>query len=462
MIAALVLASMSVRDSVGTYVRQQMAAWHVPGVAVGVVQNGKVVLASGFGFANIETGATVSANSAFEVLSVGKEFTATAVLMLVDQGKIELESKISKYLPDLPTAWQQVTVRQLLSHTSGLPDYTDAPGFFQNAAAEATPDELLDPIRDRPLQFTPGARFRYSNTNYFLLGKLISVVSGEPYEAYMSRHVFVPLGMRATRMDDLRDVIPGRVAGYHWIGKDADRMPAFVSGFHGVRNVLQNAVAVSPSRKWAAGGFITTLNDLLRWDSSKLLRPETRRLMVTPSPSTAGPAPYGLGEELHTVRGHPVVGHQGGGLAFNATIARYTRDGVTVIVLCNQTSAPSEAMANHIAALYIPSLAPEKAILDADLALTGRLRRVLLDAAEGKVDESFFAESASNTVAFVKATGPRFLGGLGALKSFELLSRRKEGELGVYRYRAIYDSVTLIWEFKLDAQQRIVSLDPEQ
>jgi hypothetical protein len=132
-----------------------------------------------------------------------------------------------------------------------------------------------------------------------------------------------------------------------------------------------------------------------------------------------------------------------------------------VILLCNQTTAPSESMANHIASLYIPSLAPEKAVTDADPATTARLRQILLDAAQGKADESRFSSSAADTVVFVKRAGPRFLGSLGLLTSFELLGTKTDAGKRSYRYRATYEKSTLVWTFVLDAGGRVVSLEPE-
>lgn len=442
---------------IDAYVRQQMSAWHIPGTAVAVIRRGKVMLAKGYGFANVESKTPVTPDTAFEVLSVGKEFTATAVMILVEAGKLSLQQPISTYLPTLPETWKPITIRQLLSHTSGIPDYTDAPGFFARAAIPASPDELLGEIKDRPLQFVPGTRFRYSNSNYYLLGRAIEAISGEPFDRLMTEHVFGPCGMTTTRMDDFRDIVPNRATGYHWLGADADRMPALVSGYHGHKNVLQNAVPVDPSRKWAAGGFITTLRDLIRWDANRLLKSPTVKEMRTEVLGS-----YGLGQELHMVRGHHVAGHQGGGLAFNATIARYVDDGVTVIVLCNQTSAPSEAIANHIAAMAIPSLAPEKSVKDPDPATGQVLKQVLVDAAQGKADPLRFSTSAADTVSFVQRMGPRFLGPFGALSSLEYLSSKSQGGIRTVRYRATYEKGILVWAFGLDAEGRIVSMEPEQ
>src|SRR5262249_8776151 len=162
---------------------------------------------------------------------------------------------------------------------------------------------------------------------------------------------------RSTRLVDYRDVISNRAAGYNWLGEDAEKLPAFISGFHGIKNVLQNAVYISPTRKWAAGAIMSTVNDLIKWeialDTGRLFQKKTLEQMCRPAVLPTGEKPsYGLGQELRDVRGHRVAGHQGGGMAFNCTTYRCIDDKLAVIVLCNQTTAPSRNLAARIASLY--------------------------------------------------------------------------------------------------------------
>jgi Beta-lactamase len=231
---------------------------------------------------------------------------------------------------------------------------------------------------------------------------------------------------------------------------------------------LQNAEYVSPAQKWAAGAVVSTVLDLAKWDAAldteKLLKRATLRQMWTPARLNSGEeAPYGFGNELDMDYGHRVAGHQGGGLAFNATLLRYPDDRLTVIVLCNLTQAPSRAMARRIASFYLPDLTAEahKGIKDSEPQTTRMLKGVLLDAAQGKVDPSLFApEAQAETVPFIRRAGPGFLKPLGAMKSFVLLERREEKTRRVYRYRAVYDEGSVLWTFTLAPVGKISALRP--
>ena len=245
----------------------------------------------------------------YELLSITKQFTAAAILVLVEEGKIGLDDTVAKYLPDSPTSWKDVTVRHLLTHTSGIMDFTDIPPFFEQLRLDATPDELLKAVKKRPLQFSPGTQWRYSNSNYYLLGQIIEKLSAKKYEEFLHEHLFQPLEMKATRMTDYRDIIPNRAAGYNWLGEEVEQTPAIITGFHGNKNVLQNAIYISPSRKWAAGAIASSVNDLVKWDQAlhteKVLKRATREQMWTAAVLSAGEkTSYGFGNELRNMRGH--------------------------------------------------------------------------------------------------------------------------------------------------------------
>jgi CubicO group peptidase (beta-lactamase class C family) len=352
----------SIPDSVDAYVLHQMELRHVPGVSVGILKDGKVLVDKGYGLANVELSVPASPDTVYGLLSVTKQFTAAAVMMLAEDGKLSLDDPIAKYLSDCPQAWHDVTIRNLLSHTSGIPDYTDVPGFFEHIRIDSTPQELIEPLESQPLQFPPGGRFRYSNSNYYLLGMIVERVSGMPLGQFLGDRVFKPAGMGASRLDDRADVILDRAAGYHWIGENVSKPPPIVSGYHGRKNVLQNAIYISPTRLWAAGGAVSSVNDLIRWEKAltqgKLLKTETVQEMSRPFKTSDGKEiDYGFGNELGVIKGHHFAGHQGSGVGFNAAVLRLLDDHLTVIVLCNQTSAPSLPIAMHLAGLYVPELA---------------------------------------------------------------------------------------------------------
>lgn len=455
-------------DRIDDYVKQVMQKEHIPGVSIAVLRSGKTVLERGYGLANVEMRVAATPATVYEILSVSKQFTAAAILLLVREGKIALEGKVRDYLPASPEAWKGVTVRHLLTHTSGIPDYTDAPGFRQEMGNDRTPEEILKPVRALPLLFEPGSRWRYSNSGYYVLGLIIEKVSGKPLDVFLRERIFQPLGMSATRIESLTDVVPDRASGYHWLNADADRMPPEPSGYHGRKNVLQNAVHISPTVKWAAGGLISTVGDLAKWDAAllnaMLLTPGELKQMVTPVRLTDGQvAPYGFGNELSEGKGRHVAGHQGGGMAFNAAMLRYLEDKTTVIVLANLTQAPTQTMARHLAAFYIPGLSDEdnRGIPDTEPKITEMVKQVLLDAAQGKASPERFAPSVRDEMApFVKRQGPRMLGPLGELKSFTLLERKQEGPKRIYRYRSVFGETSLIWTCELDADGRILSLEP--
>ena len=457
-----------VTDEVDVYVKAHMEKQHIPGVSLAVIKDGKVVLAKGYGLANVELSVPATKDTVYELLSVSKEFTAAAILLLVEEGKVSLDETVPKYLPDSPAAWKDVTVRDLLSHTSGITDYTDIRPFFEMIRQDASPEELMKPVKERPLDFASGTRWRYSNSNYYVLGMILERVSGKKYADFLEELIFHPLGMIATRVNDMTDIIPNRASGYHWLDEDADKLPPFLSGYHGRKNVLQNAVYVSPTRKWAAGAIVSSVMDLIKWDAAlrteKLLKKSTVEQMWTRAKlKSGGETDYGLGNELSEARGHRIAGHQGGGLAFNTTHLLCVDDKLSVIVLTNQTSAPSKAMAMHIASFFVPGLSYEqvKGIED-DPKITELLRAVLVDAQQGKADASLFAPEALQTADFIKRAGPTFLGTKGALKSFVLLERREEPTKRVFTYRSVFGETSILWTFVLNKEGKILSLSPKE
>ncbi|MEK6324554.1 MAG: serine hydrolase domain-containing protein [Acidobacteriota bacterium] len=456
-------------NKVDVYVKAQMEKSHIPGVSLAVVRDGKVVLAKGYGLANVELSVPATRDTVYELLSVSKEFTAAAILLLVEEEKVSLGETVPKYLPDSPAAWKDITVRHLLSHTSGITDYTDIRPFFEMIRQDASPEELMKPVKERPLDFAAGTRWRYSNSNYFVLGLILEKVSGKKYADFLEERIFQPLGMMATRVNDMTDIITNRASGYHWLGEDHDKMPPFVSGYHGRKNVLQNAIYISPTRKWAAGAILSSVTDLIKWDAAlqtgKLLKKSTVEQMSTPTKLKSGvETDYGLGNELSEARGHRLAGHQGGGMAFNTTLLRCVDDNLTVIVLTNQTSGPSKPMAIHIASLFVPGLSYEqgKGIEDKDPKITELLRGVLVDAQKGKADASLFAPEALQTADFIRRAGPNFLGTKGALKSFVPLERREEAARRVLIYRSVFGETSILWTFALDKEDKILSLTPKE
>jgi len=433
-------------DKVDDYVRRQMRGRNVPGVSVAVVQEGKVAKIRGYGLANVELAVPATAETVYQLASVTKQFTATAVMMLVEEGKIDLDETITRYLEGLPAAWGEVTVRHLLNHTSGIKSYTGLPDFAKSFRKDYTKDELIRLVADLPLEFAPGERFSYNNTGYFLLGMLIEKVSGKEYGTFLKERIFDPLGMTRTRVNDLTAVIPNRATGYGWSPKG-----------------LRNGEYVSPTQPYAAGALVSTVTDLVKWDAAldgeRLLKRATLLRMWRPTRLNDGKThDYGFGWSLGLYRTRPRVHHGGGIPGFSTYVARYPEERLTVIVLANSETANAGSLADGIAAFYIPALVANapKPIPDSDAATTERLREVMARVAAGDANPEWFTETARKVLFPDRiAEAKAMLGSHGKLKAFDLMAERTDGAIRVREYRASFGDLTLRGIFGLTAEGKI-------
>ena len=337
------LAQESYEKKIEEYLSKEMQAQQIPGVALAVVKDGKIVLARGYGLANVEHQVPVKPETIFQSGSTGKQFTATAVMMLVEEGKLSLEDKITKYFPDAPESWGKITLRHLLTHTSGMTDYP--PDF--DLRRDYTEDDLLQRIKAIPLAFQPGEKWSYSNLAYVTLGILIHKVSGKFYGDFLQERVFKPLDMSTARIISEADIIPNRAAGYRV-----------------ANGQLKNQNWVSPSLNTTADGALyLTVYDMAKWDvalyTEKLLKRSSLEQMWTPVKLNDGQTfPYGFGWGLGNVRGHRVIEHGGSWQGFKAQISRYVDDKLTIILFANQTRANQTRLTHDIAAIINPGLAP--------------------------------------------------------------------------------------------------------
>jgi CubicO group peptidase (beta-lactamase class C family) len=332
-----------VSTKVDEYIRAEMVAQQIPGVSLAVIRNGEIVIARGYGLANVEHQVPVKPETIFQSGSMGKQFTATAVMMLAEEGKLSLDDKITKYFPDGPAAWHNITVRHLLTHTSGMTDY---PENF-DLRRDYTEDDLVQRIKAIPLAFQPGEKWSYSNLAYVMLGVLIHKVSGKFYGDFLQERVFQPLGMSTARVISESDIVPNRAAGYRL-----------------VNGQLKNQNWVSPSLNTTADGALyLTVYDAAKWDAAlygeKLLKRSSLEAMWTAVKLNDGKThPYGFGWALGDVRGHRVVEHGGAWQGFKAQISRYPDDKLTIVVFANQARANPAKIAHGVAALFNPELAP--------------------------------------------------------------------------------------------------------
>jgi D-alanyl-D-alanine carboxypeptidase len=311
-----------------------------PGAAVLVMRDGKTLLRKGYGLADVELGVGIQPEHVFRVGSITKQFTAVAILQLVEQGKISLADPITKFFPDYPSEWKTITVEHLLSHTSGMASYSSKENFISLIRSDLTPQQLIDTFKNDPLQFAPGAGYASGNSDYVILGAIIEKVTGQTYADYMTSNVFARAGLTHTYYDDPIRIIPKRVEGY-----DRKRGGAIVK-----------APYVSPSIPYSAGSIISTVDDLARWtdavSAGKVVRRDLAQRAWTPYKLASGEAtPYGFGWAINDLLGSRVIAHGGRVMGFIAHALWMPEEKIFVAVLSNTDASPvsTEYVARRLA-----------------------------------------------------------------------------------------------------------------
>jgi CubicO group peptidase (beta-lactamase class C family) len=338
-LALLLAASPALRaDRVDDYIQGEMASHRIPGVALKIIRDGKAVKTAAYGTANLEHNVPVKPETVFEIGSITKQFTAAGILLLAQEGKLSVEDPIRQYLPGTPSTWTNITIRHLLTHTSGLKNYNELDGF--QLTRHLTQPQFIQKLGAVPLEFAPGDSWKYCNSGFNLLGYIIENVSGKNYWAFMHERVFGPLGMNTTtnRLPGL--VIPNRASGYEqtnhiWINRDYDLTEVF-----------------------SAGALVSTVGDLAKWnaalDTDELLHAKTKQQMWTATKLNNGKTKgYGFGWFIDSAQGHRNIGHGGSTSGFNASIQRFPEDKLAVIILTNTDEAIATTMAKKIATLCV-------------------------------------------------------------------------------------------------------------
>jgi CubicO group peptidase (beta-lactamase class C family) len=327
--------SNSIDEQIDRFVRGEMAAQHIPGAAVAVIKNGVTLRAEGYGVANIEHCVPAQRESVFQSGSLGKQFTAAGIMMLVERDKLDLNDPIARHLPS-PARWGSITVRHLLTHTSGLPDDE----FVLNLRRDYTENELALFTASLPRRYRPGKHFQYSNLGYALLGMIIGRVSGQFYGDFLRENIFIPAGMHTTRIISEADIVPGRVAGYRLVAKQ-----------------IKNQEWVAPSHNTTADGALhVTLLDLIAWErvvrTRALLSAESWSKMFQPATLLNGrKSSYGFAWELERQGGKDIHYHDGSWQGFETLLIRYVDDNLSVIILANLADAELRRLADRIAAI---------------------------------------------------------------------------------------------------------------
>ena len=323
-------------------IRAEMADNNIPGVLIGVASRGELVHVQTYGMANVELRVPVSDSTVFEIGSISKQFVATAIMLLVEDGRLGLDDGIHEYLPDLPSEWLGVTVRQLLTHTSGIPDYEEIQ-TYEAYRFRFTPEQILRVAHSRPMDFEPGTGSYYSNTGYFLVSLIAERIEGRPLGQVLRSRIFEPLGMNQTRLADPEDIIPHRASGY-WV----DRM--------GVE--LMNRDATQPSSTLGAGGILSSVHDMVKWDEAlygdQLLSEESKAAMWTPTvlPNRDNTG-YAFGWSVGQYRGYRSVSHGGMVAGFVANFMRLPDEEVAIIVFANRYRVSSGQIRDIVAETFL-------------------------------------------------------------------------------------------------------------
>jgi CubicO group peptidase (beta-lactamase class C family) len=344
LLALALVAQQGDTAAISRYIESELARQRIPGLSVAVLRGDSVLLSRGYGFANVELRVPASDSTVYQSGSMGKQFTAALVEMLVGQGQLRLDDSIARWFPEGATVWRGVTVRRLLTHTAGIAEYTDSTFDYRK---DYTEDELIKFAASRPLDFEPGERWSYSNTGYLLLGALIHRVSGRFYGDLLRDSVFRPLGMNDSRVISEADIVPNRAAGYRL--EDG---------------VLKNQEWVAPMLNTTADGALYfTIRDLTRWAVAlNHGRPPSQSALDTawtPVRLRDGATyPYGFGWYVLPQRSSRRIAHTGAWQGFKTVIARYPESGLTVIVLANLAEAQVGAIAYGIAGMLDPALQP--------------------------------------------------------------------------------------------------------
>ncbi len=282
-----------------------------------ISRDGKVIFSKGYGMANREFDVPNTPQTKFRLGSITKQFTAAAIMLLEERGKLSVQDPVCKYFENCPSAWSEVTIHHLLTHTGGVPSYTSSPDYMTKMMMPVTVASMIDRFKDKPLEFKPGEKYNYSNSGYFMLGHIIEKVSGESYESFLQKNIFDPLKLANSGYDHHETILKNRATGYS----------------RG-RNGAINSRYLDMGQPYAAGSLYSTVEDLFAWNealfSDKLLSAKSREAMMTVVKNNYG---YGLGVNQQSNR--RVVSHGGGINGFNTSLARFPEEKVTVVVLRN-------------------------------------------------------------------------------------------------------------------------------
>ena len=442
-------------DAIDNYIQERMRSLHIPGLSLAVVRNGQIIKVRGYGLADLQLNVPATDATVYEIGSITKQFTAAAVMMLVEDGKLSLGDAITKYFPDAPAAWQRITIRHLLTHTSGIQNHVAVPGYLgafkTNLLLETTParDDLLKMFFQLPLEFEPGETWAYDNTGYYLLGIIIEKASGKSYWQFLDEHIFRLLGMNATRNTDPKLLVRHRASGYEWVADHFENRPVLL-----------------PSIAFSAGSIQSNVEDLAKWDAAlytdKLLKRSSRERMwtvVKARDSAVAPFNYGFGWFIESYHGHRLVQHAGGTPGFSSAIYRFIDDRLTVIILTNHADMVLDQLAIDIAGMYVRALRRPLEASDPQQQTSGRLRQITARLLQGKHDPALFTPAMR--IFMNTATGKAFwqwVACQGALNSFTFSDSEDQGDSRLLRYQVVLGANKFWFSFRIAQDGRIAQI----
>lgn len=320
---------------------------NTPGAQVALFKDGQIIHLQSYGLANVELGVPVSDSTVFEIGSISKQFVAVAALLLMENGKLHIEDPVHTYLPYIPSEWMDVTIRQLLTHTSGIPDYEEIRSY-DIYRFRTTPEDVIKIAHSRPMDFSPGNGWYYSNTGYYLLSMILEKADGKPLGEILTDRIFEPLGMSKTRFADPESIIMNRAEGY-WVNKVGD---------------LINRHPTETTSTLGAGGLLTSAKDMFIWDNAlngdNLLNAESKSLMWTPDSVAAEYGrEYGFGWRLSDISGMKAQSHTGQVAGFSAHYIRFPEEQLSIIFFFNRYRGNSSwKIGRHTLHTFMPEIIP--------------------------------------------------------------------------------------------------------
>jgi CubicO group peptidase (beta-lactamase class C family) len=437
-------------DELDAYLRRQQDVYQIPAIVVGVIRGGELVDSRAVGLANVELDVPATTRHVFEIGSISKQFTAYAILILADQGKLRLDAPVGRYLPDLPRAWARPTLHQLLGHISGLPDFEEAFGYGVYRETP-TDSEFQKRLLGLPILQKPGKEWSYSNTNYWLLARVVEQVSGQTYAQFMHERVFAPLDMQSTRTALPSQVLMERAAGYRLVD-----------------GRLENREGMQPNTGRGLGDIVTTVGDMARWEKEqrtpRLVKPETARLAHAPVKLDDGSTTeYGYGWFSTAVLGKAALSHNGQTAGFVADYLRFPERDLAIVVFASRYGAPIST--RGIARLVDPGIGgpPLLATGAADPERLEKVRELAAGAARARSEwrQDWFGPEFWTQIEPVLLQVEENYRRRGSLQSVTAVGPNGVQDAARPAYRVVFEKMTRVMTFKFDEQNRIEAFEAE-